>query len=83
VKFQVSLLSRVVGWVVGWVGEIEMKTNSAQLELELGLSLAISKQTIQSFDQQETNLNFMFKFQNLKIMPCLMYIFIFLKNMAK
>ena len=38
----------VVGWVVGWLGgwvggwgEIEIKANSAQLELELGLSLAI------------------------------------------
>ena len=45
VKFQVSLLSRVVGWLVGWLGggwgEIEIKANSAQLELELGLSLAI------------------------------------------
>ena len=51
VKFRVSLLSRVGGWVelqphilepqphIGW-GEIEIKANSAQLELELGLSLA-------------------------------------------
>ena len=32
------------GWVGGWLGgwgEIEIKANSAQLELELGLSLAI------------------------------------------
>ena len=28
------------GWLGGW-GEIEIKANSAQLELELGLSLAI------------------------------------------
>jgi hypothetical protein len=43
VKFQVSLLSRLGGWVVGWLGgwgEIEIKANSAQLELEFGLSLA-------------------------------------------
>ena len=32
----------VVGWVVGW-GEIEIKANSAQLELELGLSLTRNK----------------------------------------
>ena len=30
----------MVGWVVGW-GGIEIKANSAQLKLELGLSLAI------------------------------------------
>ena len=29
----------VGGWVVGW-GEIEIKANSAQLKLELGLTLA-------------------------------------------
>jgi hypothetical protein len=29
----------VVGWVVGW-GKSKLKLNSAQLELELGLSLA-------------------------------------------
>jgi hypothetical protein len=29
----------VGGWLGGW-GEIEIKANSAQLELELGLSLA-------------------------------------------
>jgi hypothetical protein len=43
-KFQDSLLSRVVGWWVvgGWVGgeKSKLKLNSAQLELELGLSLA-------------------------------------------
>jgi hypothetical protein len=30
-----------VGGVGGWVWKLEIKTNSAQLELELGLSLAI------------------------------------------
>ena len=42
-KFQISLLS-LGGWgwvgVWGWVGNIEIKANSAQLELELGMSLA-------------------------------------------
>jgi hypothetical protein len=40
-KFQVSLLSQVGGG--GWVGKLGIKANSAQLELELGLSLAISE----------------------------------------
>ena len=34
----------VVGWLGGWLGGwggIEIKANSAQLKLELGLSLAI------------------------------------------
>ena len=35
-KFEVLLLSQLGGWVGG---EIENKANSAQLELELGLSL--------------------------------------------
>ena len=41
--FHVSLLSRVGGWLVGWLGgvELKLKLNSAQLKLELGLSLAI------------------------------------------
>ena len=36
----------MVGWLVGWLGGwggIEIKANSAQLELELGLRLAIKK----------------------------------------
>ena len=36
----VSVLSRVGGWLGGWGGS-ENTDNSAQLELELGLSLAI------------------------------------------
>jgi hypothetical protein len=34
----------VGGWVVGWLGgvKLKLKLNSAQLKLELGLSLAIN-----------------------------------------
>jgi hypothetical protein len=35
-----SFTTFLVVWLVGWVGKIEIKANSAQLELELGLSLA-------------------------------------------
>ena len=47
-SFAVSLLSRVVGgwvvggWVVGGLVGSENTVNSAQLELEVGLSLAIT-----------------------------------------
>ena len=35
--------------MVGWLGEIEIKANSAQLKLELGLSLAIMPKIAANF----------------------------------
>ena len=47
----IALLCLSGGWVGGWVaGSIEIITNSAQLGLELGLSLANIKESLTNFD---------------------------------
>ena len=43
------------GWVVWWMGENKNAANSAELELGLGLSLAISNFRVDQYGLFETN----------------------------